>query len=163
MATTGKARNLETFVKQQLAGAQKQFKGLEQGAKKQFKGLEQGAKKQFKGLELEANKVLRTIKARSRGPAREVEKFLGQINPDVLLENPKVKELGRKATQVRSQLARRLDGIQTRAVEAVGVASQAQVKELNRELSRLAKKIDQIVPGSAKKAAPRADSRVSAP
>jgi hypothetical protein len=141
MATHGKARNLETFVKQQIEGAQKRFVGLEH----------------------EAEKVLRNLKARSRGPAREVEKFLGQINPDSLLENPKVKELGRKATQVSSVLRKRLDGFQTRAVEAVGVASQAQVKELNRELSRLSKKLDQIIPPSVKKAASKAVARVSAP
>ena len=141
MATHGKTRNLETFVKQQIEGAQKRFVGLEH----------------------EAEKVLRNLKARSRGPAREVEKLLGQINPDTLLENPKVKELGRKATQVSSELRKRLDGIQTRAVEAVGVASQAQVKELNRELSKLSKKLDQIVPPSVKKAASRTASRVSAP
>jgi chromosome segregation ATPase len=140
MATNGKARNLETFVKQQLEGAQKRIEGLEH----------------------EAEKALRTLKARSKKPAREVEKFLGQINPDVLLENPKVKELGRKATQVSSDLRKRFDGIQTRAVEAVGVASQAQVKELNRELSRLSKKLDQLLPPSAKKASPRASTRVSA-
>jgi hypothetical protein len=140
MATNGKTRNLETFVKQQIEGAQKRFVGLEH----------------------EAEKVLRNLKARSRGPAREVEKLLGQINPDTLLENPTVKELGRKATQVSSELRKRLDGIQTRAVEAVGVASQAQVKELNRELSKLSKKLDQIVPPSAKKAASRTSSRVSA-
>ena len=124
MATNGKKRNLETFVKQQLVGAQKRFVGLEN----------------------EAGKVLRNLKARSRGPAREVEKLLGQINTDVLLENPRVKELGRKATHVRSELSKRLDGIGTRAVEAVGVASQAQVKELNRELSKLSKKLDQNRP-----------------
>jgi ElaB/YqjD/DUF883 family membrane-anchored ribosome-binding protein len=140
MATHGKTRNLETFVKQQLEGAQKRFEGLEK----------------------DAEKVLRNLKARSRVPAREVEKLLEQINPDVLLENPRVKELGRKATQVSSELRKRLDGIQTRAVEAVGVASQAQVKELNRELSRLSKKLDQILPASAKKAISRAASRVSA-
>ena len=136
MATNGKGRNLESFVKHQLEGAQKRFVGLEH----------------------EAEKVLRNLKARSRNPAREVEKLFGQITPDTLLENPKVKELGRKATQVRSELRKRLDGIGTRAVEAVGVASQAQVKEINRELSKLSKKLDQIVPGAAKKAA----SRVSA-
>ena len=141
MATHGKARNLETFVKQQIEGAQKRFVGLEH----------------------EAEKVLRTLKARGKGPAREVEKFFGQINPDSLLENPKVKELGRKATQVSSELRKRLDGFQTRAVEAVGVASQAQVKELNRELSRLSKKLDQIVPPSVKKVASKAASRLSAP
>ncbi|WP_224362008.1 hypothetical protein [Hyalangium versicolor] len=141
MATTnGKARDLETFVKQQLEGAQKRFEDLEQ----------------------EAEKAIKSLKARSRGPAREVEKFLGQINPDSLLENPKVKELGRKATQVSSELRKRLDGIQTRAVEAVGVASQAQVKELNRELSRLSKKLDQLLPPSAKKVTSRNSSRVSA-
>ncbi len=140
MATNGKARNLETFVKQQLEGAQKRFEGLE----------------------TEAGKVLRTLKARSKGPAREVEKILGQINPDTLLENPKVKELGRKATQVSSDLRKRLDGFQTRAVEAVGVASQAQVKELNKELSRLSKKLDQLIPPSVKKVASRGSSRPSA-
>jgi hypothetical protein len=141
MATQGKARNLETFVKQQLEGAQKRFEGLEQ----------------------EAGKMLRTLKARGVDSAREVEKLLGQINRDTLLENPKVKELGRKATQVRSELRKRLDGIQTRAVEAVGVASQAQVKDLNRELSRLSKKIDQILPPAVKKVASRVNSRMSAP
>jgi vacuolar-type H+-ATPase subunit H len=141
MATNGKARNLETFVKQQISDAQKRIEGLEH----------------------EAEKVLRSLKARSRGPAREVEKFLGQISPDTLLDNPRVKELGRKATQVRSELRKRLDGIQTKAVEAVGVASQAQVKELNRELSRLSKKLDQILPASVKKVTSRATSRASAP
>jgi hypothetical protein len=141
MATQSKQRNLETFVKQQIEGAQKRFVGLEH----------------------EAEKVLRSIKARSKGPAREVEKFLGQINSDTLLGNPKVKELGRKATQVSSQLRKRLDGFQTRAVEAVGVASQAQVKELNRELSRLSKKLDQIVPPAVKKTASKAAARLSAP
>ncbi len=140
MATQSKSRNLETFVKQQLEGAQKRFEGLEK----------------------DAEKVLRNLKARSRVPAREVEKLLEQINPDTLLENPRVKELGRKATQVSSELRKRLDGIQTRAVEAVGVASQAQVKELNRELSRLSKKLDQILPAVAKKAVSRAAPRVSA-
>jgi hypothetical protein len=141
MATNGKARNLETFVKQQISGAQKRIEGLEH----------------------EAEKVLRNLKSRSRGPAREMEKLLGQISPDTLLENPRVKELGRKATQVRSELRKRLDGIQTKAVEAVGVASQAQVKELNRELSRLSKKLDQILPASVKKVASRATNRASAP
>jgi len=140
MATQSKARNLETFVKDQLEGAQKRFGELEQ----------------------EAGKVLRTLKTRGKGSAREVEKFLGQINPETLLENPTVKELGRKATQVGSGLRKRLDGLQTKAVEAVGVASQAQVKELNRELSRLSKKLDQILPPAVKKVASRNSSRVSA-
>ncbi len=61
-----------------------------------------------------------------------------------------------------SELRKRLDGLQTKAVEAVGVASQAQVKELNRELSRLSKKLDQILPPAVKKVATRASSRVSA-
>lgn len=140
MATNGKARNLETFVKQQITGAHKRLEGLEQ----------------------EANKVLRTLRARSKGPAREVEKLLGQLNTETLLDNAKVKELGRKATQVSSEVRKRLDGLQTKAVEAVGVASQAQVKELNRELSKLSKKLDQILPASAKKVASRPSSRASA-
>lgn len=142
MATNGKAQHLETFVKQQLGGAQKRLAGLEQ----------------------EANKVLRTLKTRTKAPAREVEKFLGKVNTEAeaLLDNAKVKELGRKATQVGSEVRKRLDGLQTKAVEAAGVASQAQVKELNRELSRLSKKLDQLLPPTAKKATSRPSSRVSA-
>jgi len=142
MATNGKAQQLESFVKQQLGGAQKRLAGLEQ----------------------EANKVLRTLKTRTQGPAREVEKFLGKVNTEAgaLLDSDKVKQLGRKATQVGSEVRKRLDGLQTKAVEAAGVASQAQVKELNRELSRLSKKLDQILPPTAKKASSRPSSRVSA-
>jgi tRNA U54 and U55 pseudouridine synthase Pus10 len=142
MATHGKTQTLETFVKQQIGGAQKRLAGLEH----------------------EANKVLRTLKTRSKGPAREVGKFLGKVNTEAeaLLDSAKVKQLGRKATQVGTEVRKRLDGLQTKAVEAVGVASQAQVKELNRELSRLSKKLDQILPPAVKKAAPRTSSRVSA-
>ncbi len=126
------------------------------------RNLESFVREQIEGLEQEAGRVLKTLKARSRRPAREMEKFLGQLNAETLLENPRVKELGRRATQARSELRKRLDGLQTRAVEAVGVASQAQVKELNRELSRLSKKIDQILPSAVKKVASRTTSRISA-
>ncbi|MDC0708354.1 hypothetical protein POL68_07710 [Stigmatella sp. ncwal1] len=140
MATHVKARNLETFVKGQFEGAQKRFEGLEQ----------------------EASKVLNTLKVRGQDSAKEVEKLLGQLNTETLLENPKVKLLGRRATQVRTELRKRLDGFQARAVEAVGVASQAQVKELNRELSRLSKKLDQLLPSAVKKVTGRLGSRPSA-
>ncbi len=58
MATNGKTQNLETFVKQQLGGAQKRLAGLEQ----------------------EANKVLRTLKTRTKGQAREVESPTDEVN-----------------------------------------------------------------------------------
>ena len=74
---------------------------------------------------------------RRAAPAREAEELLGQINPDATPGEPEVKELGRKATQAGSEVSKRLDGLQTQVVEAVGVASQAQVKELNRELGKL--------------------------
>ncbi|SEU37269.1 hypothetical protein [Stigmatella erecta] len=140
MATHDKARSLETFVKGQLEDAQKRFEGFEQ----------------------EASKVLNTLKVRGQGSAKEVEKLLGQLNTETFLENPKVKLLGRRATQVRAELRKRLDGFQARAVEAVGVASQAQVKEINRELTRLSKKLDQILPSAVKKVTGRIGSRPSA-
>ena len=141
MATQhGKTRNLETFLKDQLEEAQKRFTDLEQ----------------------EAEKVLRTVVVRGQESAKEVETLLGRLQAGELLDNPRVKALGRKATQAGHELRKRLDGLQTRVVEAVGVASQAQVKELNRELSRLSKKLDQLVPESVKKAAAKATSRVSA-
>lgn len=49
---------------------------------------------------------------------------------------------------------KKLDQLQAKVVEAVGVASQAQIRELSRELSRLNKKLDQLT-----KRAPKPEAR----
>ncbi len=130
--------NLEGFVKGQLVEAQKRFVGLEK----------------------EAEKVLKNLAARGADSRKELEGLLGRINAGEFnpLENPRVQELGKRANQAGAEVKKRLDGLQTRVVEAVGVASQTQVKEINRELGKLSRKLDSLISGKkpASKSEPRA-------
>ena len=41
-------------------------------------------------------------------------------------------------------MTRQLDVLQNRVVQAVGVASQAQIRAINKELARLSKKLDTL-------------------
>ncbi len=113
-------------------------------------GLEE-AQKRFQGLETEAQKLVKDLKVRGEASRKDVEALLAKLDGkelNQLLEHPRVKELGRKANQASTSLRKRLNGLQTRVVETTGVASQAQVKEIRRELSKLSKKLDELV-GSA--------------
>jgi uncharacterized protein YukE len=129
---------LETFVKGQLLEAQKRFAGLEK----------------------EAEKVLKNLAARGADSRKELEGLLGRINAGEFnpLESERVQQLGKKANQAGAEVKKRLDGLQTRVVEAVGVASQTQVKEINRELNKLSRKLDTLITGKkpASKSEPRA-------
>ena len=131
------AGGIETFVKGQLEEAQKRFAGLEK----------------------EAEKVLKNLAARGADSRKELEGLLGRLNSGEFnpLESARVQELGKKATQAGTEVKKRLDGLQTRVVEAVGVASQTQVKEINRELGKLSRKLDSLVGG--KKAASKSEPR----
>jgi hypothetical protein len=128
---------LETFVKGQLGEAQKRFSGLEK----------------------EAEKVLKNLAVRGTESRKELEGLLGRINAGEFnpLESARVKQLGKKANQAGAEVKKRLDGLQTRVVEAVGVASQTQVKEINRELGKLSRKLDALISG--KKPASRSEPR----
>jgi hypothetical protein len=132
------AGGIETFVKGQLEEAQKRFAGLEK----------------------EAEKVLKNLAARGADSRKELEGLLGRLNAAEFnpLESARVQQLGKKATQAGVEVKKRLDGLQTRVVEAVGVASQTQVKEINRELGKLSRKLDSYLAGKkpASKSEPRA-------
>lgn len=86
------------------------------------RGSLEGAQARLTSLEKEAGKVLRNF-----------------------AQHTQVQELSRTAQKAGNEMRKRLDGLQTRVAAAAGVASQAQVEELNRELARLAKKIDALV------------------
>ncbi len=113
-------------------------------------GLEE-AQKRFQGLETEAQKLVKDLKVRGETSRKDVEALLAKLDGkelNQLLEHPRVKELGRKANQASTSLRKRLNGLQTRVVETTGVASQAQVKEIRRELTKLSKKLDELVGGA---------------
>ena len=123
------------------------------------KGQLQGAQKRFVGLEKEAEKVLKNLAARGADSRKELEGLLGRLNAGEFnpLESARVQQLGKKANQAGTEVKKRLDGLQTRVVEAVGVASQTQVKEINRELGKLSRKLDALISG--KKPASRSEPR----
>lgn len=101
-----------------------------------LKGQISEAQKALASLETEAEKVLAKIVARSRASRKELE---------ALLPKDLSKDLTKRATKASNVAKKRLDGLQTRVVEAVGVASQTQVREINRELTKLSKKLDAVL------------------
>lgn len=140
-AKAGLAQNVESFLKTQLAQAQKRLEELEG----------------------EAQKVLKTVEARGQEAAKEAQSLWAKLQAGELLMDPRVVELGKKVDAAGTGLKKRLDGLQTKVVEAVGVASQAQLKDLNKELAKLSRKVDALLKpirrGSSTKAHGAADEK----
>ncbi len=101
------------------------------------------AQKRLAAFEVEAQRVLESLLERGRESRRELEN---------LVKNP-----GKKANKARVEARKRLDQIQNRVIETVGVASQSQVEQINKELVKLSKKLDQLV--GKKSAAKSVESR----
>ncbi|MCP3104325.1 hypothetical protein LZ198_36220 [Myxococcus sp. K15C18031901] len=115
--------NVEGFLKAQLAQAQKRIEELEG----------------------EAGKVVKALDARRLEAAKEAQALWTKLQAGELLADPRVKELGTKVNAASTELRKRLDGLQTKVVEAVGVASQSQLQELNKELTKLSRKVDALL------------------
>ncbi|WP_163870626.1 hypothetical protein [Myxococcus eversor] len=115
--------NVEVFLKAQLAHAQKRIEELEG----------------------EAGKVVKALDARRVEATKEAQSLWTKFQAGELLTDPRVKELGTKVNAAGSELRKRLDGLQARVVETVGVASQSQLQEINKELSKLSRKVDALL------------------
>lgn len=121
-------------------------KATKQGEVQKFvKGQLEEAQKRWALLEDEAQKVVKNLVARGMESRKEIEGLLTRLNGPEQVAAEKVKELSKRAGEARAELKKRLDGLQTRVVEAAGVASQSQVKAISRELTRLSKKLDTLV------------------
>jgi hypothetical protein len=110
-----------------------------------LKGRFSQARTRFQGLEGEANKAFRTLELRGQEAAKEVQALWTKVQAGELRTDPRVQELGKKVDAASVELRKRLDGIQARVVEAVGVASQSQVEQITQELGRLSKKLDVLL------------------
>ena len=84
-------------------------------------------------------KFEKELAARGKHQRKELEAVISQVK-----SGRKLKALKNQANEVGTEVRKRLDGLQGKLVEAVGVASVAQVKEINRELSKLAKKLETL-------------------
>jgi hypothetical protein len=108
------------------------------------------AHKRLVALEAEAQKVLENLVDRGQKSRKEVETLLGRLQG---LEQVKdVKKLGKKASAASTEVQKRLNVLQARVIETVGVASGAQVNQINRELVKLSRKLDTLVAKKATKA-----------
>lgn len=119
------------------------------------------AQKRLHAFEAEAQQVLENLMERGQKSRKEIEKLLGKLNPEQLrdlnpLDKAQVKKLGKKATHATNEVRRRVEEIQNKVVESVGVASQAQVQQINKELTRLSRKLDTLV---GKKGGAKAEPR----
>ncbi|CAM3523160.1 hypothetical protein G4177_24395 [Corallococcus sp. ZKHCc1 1396] len=110
-----------------------------------LKGQFSQAQKRFEGLEGEANKAFKVLETRSQEAAKEVQALWVKVQAGELRTDPRVQELSKKVDAASVELRKRLDGLQARVVEAVGVASQSQVEQITHELGRLSKKLDVLL------------------
>lgn len=147
------------------AGAKERVSAAAENLQTLVRGQLEEAQKRFQGLEAEAQKVLQNVSARAQASRLEIEGLLdtvrkGEMPFDVQgvlgVAQGKAEDLAKKAGAAGAEVQKRLTGLQTRVVEAVGVASQSQVQQINRELARLGKKLDSLV---GKKPAPKSEPR----
>ncbi|GMU01828.1 hypothetical protein KH5H1_59480 [Corallococcus caeni] len=119
--------------------------GVTQNVEAFLKGRFSEAHKRFQGLEGEANKAFRALETRSQVAAKEVQALWTKVQAGELRADPRVQELTKKVDEAGVELRKRLDGLQAKVVEAVGVASQSQVQQITQELGRLSKKLDVLL------------------
>lgn len=100
--STGKAAEVQAFVKEQFGEAQKRIQDLVS------KGKESSQK---------------------------------------LMGNPTVKRLGKRAGAAGTEMMKRLDSLQNRMIEASGMATQSQIRDLNKEIGRLSRKVESLLKG----------------
>ena len=83
------------------------------------KGQLAEAQKRWAALEDEANKAVKNLVAKGTESRKELEGLFSKLQ---------TAELSKRANDASTGLKKKLDGLQTRVVEAAGVASQSQVK-----------------------------------
>jgi len=110
------------------------------------------AQKRIMAIEGEAKKALEHLVDRGRESRKELEGVLKRFNAKDLkfLDNPAMKQIGKRAEVAGTEMRKRFDALQSRLIELSGVASRAQLKEVNKELHRLAKKVDTLLEKKAK-------------
>lgn len=118
-------------------------------AKNDVQGFVRGqfgiAQKRLVALEAEAEKVLKNLIARGQDSRRELDALLERLSATELkVLNGSLRELVKRAQDVSQDVRKKLEEFQERILEVAGVASQTQVRALNRQLSKLARRLDHL-------------------
>lgn len=135
------------FLREPLQAAQERLEAFEEEAQKVFKDLVQKGRASRKDF---ADLVQRLSKQ------EKVNELRGRV--DRLREEGKERaQVWRgKAETFRSDAVDRLENLQSKAIEFLGVATREQVEELSRELDKLVRRLDGKTPGKKRKPAKRA-------
>ena len=101
----------------------------------------------------EARKRLVTFEKELVKRGRQLQKEIETLIKGVR-SGKQLKQFEKQATAAGNEVKKRLDGLQDQVLNVLGVASRHEIAELNRELARLAKKVDAL----ASKKAPTAQA-----
>jgi protein subunit release factor A len=93
----------------------------------------EGARKRLQVLE---KKLVR----RGRGQQKEIEALVKNLR-----SGKPIKLLEKQATAATAELKKRFDALQNQALASIGVATQAEIAQIYRELTKLSKKLDGLV------------------
>ncbi|HXX30550.1 MAG TPA: hypothetical protein VEJ89_07515 [Myxococcaceae bacterium] len=118
-----KANDVQGFVKGQLTVAQKRLVAFE----------------------AEAEKVLKNLIARGQESRKELDGLLERLgSAEIKILNATLRDLAKRAQEVSQEARKRLEEFQDRLLEVAGFASQNQVKALNRQLTKLSRRLDTL-------------------
>ncbi len=118
-------------------------------AKNDMQGFVRGqfgmAQKRLVALEAEAEKVLKNLIVRGQESRKELDALLERVSAaELKVLNGSLRELVKRAQDVSQEVRKKLEEFQARLLEVAGVASQTQVRALNRQLSKLARRLDHL-------------------
>lgn len=119
-------------------------------AKNDVQGFVKGqfnvAQKRLVAFEAEAERVLKNLIARGQDSRKELDALLERLGTaELKILNGSLRELAKRAQEVSQDAKKKLEEFQSRVLEVAGVASQNQVKALNRQLSKLSRRLDAMV------------------
>jgi hypothetical protein len=119
-------------------------------AKNDVQGFVKGqftvAQKRLVAFEAEAEKVLKNLIARGQDSRKELDALLERLgSAELKVLNGSLRELAKRAQEVSQDAKKKLEEFQGRVLEVAGVASQNQVKALNRQLTKLSRRLDAVV------------------
>jgi len=103
------------------------------------------AQKRLVAFEAEAEKVLKNLIARGQESRKELDGLLERLgSAEIKILNATLRDLAKRAQEVSQEARKRLEEFQDRLLEVAGFASQNQVKALNRQLTKLSRRLDTL-------------------
>jgi uncharacterized protein YoxC len=118
-------------------------------AKNDMQGFVKGqfgmAQKRLVAFEAEAERVLKNLIARGQDSRKELDALLERLGAaELKVLNGSLRELAKRAQDVSQDARKKLEEFQARVLEVAGVASQHQVRALNRQVTKLSRRLDTI-------------------